>query len=155
MAPTREIAVQICDVVKSIGSAINGLKCHTFIGGMPLSEDKVKLKKCHIAIGTPGIPIYHKLRLKIAEINFSKMLSKFPPQPPPHKLRLEIAEINFSKMLSKFPPRPPRCSAEEFSSSAGRLKQLIGDGILRVQKAFGSSYLMKQTNFLKKTSKKA
>ena len=110
MAPTREIAVQICDVVKSIGSAINGLKCHTFIGGMPLSEDKVKLKKCHIAIGTPGIPIYHKLRLK-------------------------IGEINFSKMLSKFPPRPPRCScsAEVFSFSAGRLKQLIEDGILRTE----------------------
>ena len=108
MAPTREIAVQICDVVKSIGSAINGLKCHTFIGGMPLSEDKVKLKKCHIAIGTPGIPIYHKLRLK-------------------------IGEINFSKMLSKFPPRHPRCSAEVFSFSAGRLKQLIEDGILRTE----------------------
>ena len=57
LAPTREIAVQICDVIKSIGSAINGLKCHTFIGGMPLSEDKAKLKKCHIAIGTPGIPV--------------------------------------------------------------------------------------------------
>ena len=61
------------------------------------------------------------------------MLSKFPPRPPPYKLRLEIAEINFSKMLSKFPPRPPRCSAEVFSSSAGRLKQLIGDGILRTE----------------------
>ena len=54
LAPTREIAVQICEVIKSVGSGITGLRCHTFIGGMPVSEDKAKLKKCNIAIGTPG-----------------------------------------------------------------------------------------------------
>ena len=30
------------------------LKVHTFIGGMSLTDDHVKSKKCHIAIGTPG-----------------------------------------------------------------------------------------------------
>ncbi|KAL4226434.1 DEAD (Asp-Glu-Ala-Asp) box polypeptide 20 [Mactra antiquata] len=54
LAPTREIAVQIWDVICSIGSAINGLQCHTFIGGMPLHEDRMKLRKCHIAVGSPG-----------------------------------------------------------------------------------------------------
>ncbi|VDI43509.1 ATP-dependent RNA helicase DDX20 [Mytilus galloprovincialis] len=54
LAPTREIAIQIWDVVKSIGQALPQLRCHTFIGGMPLQEDKQKLKKCHIAVGTPG-----------------------------------------------------------------------------------------------------
>ncbi|XP_066284995.1 probable ATP-dependent RNA helicase DDX20 [Branchiostoma lanceolatum] len=54
LAPTREIAVQIHDVVVSIGQAMAGLKCHVFIGGLPVHEDKQKLKKCHIAIGSPG-----------------------------------------------------------------------------------------------------
>lgn len=54
MAPTREIATQIWDVISSIGQCIPSLRCHTFIGGMPVVEDKQKLKKCHIAVGTPG-----------------------------------------------------------------------------------------------------
>eukprot|EP00058_Branchiostoma_floridae_P009040 XP_002594528.1 hypothetical protein BRAFLDRAFT_87751 [Branchiostoma floridae] len=54
LAPTREIAVQIHDVVVSIGQAMTGLKCHVFIGGLPVHEDKQRLRKCHIAIGSPG-----------------------------------------------------------------------------------------------------
>ncbi|XP_051509957.1 probable ATP-dependent RNA helicase DDX20 [Myxocyprinus asiaticus] len=54
LAPTREIAVQIHAVVMAIGSAIEGLVCHVFIGGRPISQDKFHLKKCHIAIGSPG-----------------------------------------------------------------------------------------------------
>ncbi|CAG2201465.1 DDX20 [Mytilus edulis] len=34
LAPTREIAIQIWDVVKSIGQALPQLRCHTFIGRM-------------------------------------------------------------------------------------------------------------------------
>lgn len=55
MAPTREIAVQIHAVVMAIGSAMEGLECHVFIGGRPVSQDKLHLKKCHIAIGSPGL----------------------------------------------------------------------------------------------------
>uniref|UniRef100_A0A673G3U7 Probable ATP-dependent RNA helicase DDX20 n=1 Tax=Sinocyclocheilus rhinocerous TaxID=307959 RepID=A0A673G3U7_9TELE len=54
LAPTREIAVQIHAVVMAIGSAMEGLECHVFIGGRPISQDKFHLKKCHIAIGSPG-----------------------------------------------------------------------------------------------------
>ncbi|CAM4716189.1 unnamed protein product [Leuciscus chuanchicus] len=54
LAPTREIAVQIHAVVMAIGSAMEGLQCHVFIGGRPVSQDKLHLKKCHIAIGSPG-----------------------------------------------------------------------------------------------------
>ncbi|XP_041952879.1 probable ATP-dependent RNA helicase DDX20 [Alosa sapidissima] len=54
LAPTREIAVQIHSVVMAIGSAIEGLECHVFIGGTPVSQDKIRLKKCHIAVGSPG-----------------------------------------------------------------------------------------------------
>ncbi|MEQ2202006.1 DEAD (Asp-Glu-Ala-Asp) box polypeptide 20, partial [Xenoophorus captivus] len=49
LAPTREIAVQIHSVVMAIGCAMEGLECHVFIGGRPVSQDKARLKKCHIA----------------------------------------------------------------------------------------------------------
>ncbi|NXJ11501.1 DDX20 helicase, partial [Odontophorus gujanensis] len=54
LAPTREIAVQIHAVITTIGIKMEGLECHVFIGGTPLSQDKVRLKKCHIAVGSPG-----------------------------------------------------------------------------------------------------
>ncbi|XP_018569587.1 probable ATP-dependent RNA helicase DDX20 [Anoplophora glabripennis] len=54
LAPTREIAVQIQEVIVNIGSHINGLKVESFIGGLPLEGDKEKCKNCHIAVGTPG-----------------------------------------------------------------------------------------------------
>ncbi|XP_062283866.1 probable ATP-dependent RNA helicase DDX20 [Scomber scombrus] len=54
LAPTREIAVQIHSVVMAIGCAMEGLECHVFIGGRPVSQDKIHLKKCHIAVGSPG-----------------------------------------------------------------------------------------------------
>ncbi|XP_062450891.1 probable ATP-dependent RNA helicase DDX20 [Rhea pennata] len=33
---------------------MEGLACHVFIGGTPLNQDKIRLKKCHIAVGSPG-----------------------------------------------------------------------------------------------------
>ncbi|XP_006628430.2 probable ATP-dependent RNA helicase DDX20 [Lepisosteus oculatus] len=54
LAPTREIAVQIHSVVTTVGAAMEGLECHVFIGGTPVSLDKSRLKKCHIAVGSPG-----------------------------------------------------------------------------------------------------
>lgn len=54
LAPTREIAYQIWQVITSIGSGFEELTCATFIGGISVAEDKENLKKCHIAVGTPG-----------------------------------------------------------------------------------------------------
>ncbi|KAM9369399.1 putative ATP-dependent RNA helicase DDX20 [Phaethornis superciliosus] len=54
LAPTREIAVQIHAVITTIGMKMEGLECHVFIGGTPLNQDKTRLKKCHIAVGSPG-----------------------------------------------------------------------------------------------------
>ncbi|NXS60371.1 DDX20 helicase, partial [Brachypteracias leptosomus] len=54
LAPTREIAVQVHAVITTIGIKMEGLECHVFIGGTPLNQDKVRLKKCHIAVGSPG-----------------------------------------------------------------------------------------------------
>ncbi|XP_066251330.1 probable ATP-dependent RNA helicase DDX20 [Euwallacea similis] len=54
LAPTREIAVQIQEVIQSIGTFFEGLTVNCFIGGLPLEIDKEKCKSCHIAVGTPG-----------------------------------------------------------------------------------------------------
>ncbi|XP_065674439.1 probable ATP-dependent RNA helicase DDX20 isoform X3 [Hydra vulgaris] len=54
LAPTREIAHQIHDVIMKIGQKMKSLKCSLFIGGMPMQHDTDSIKSCHIAIGTPG-----------------------------------------------------------------------------------------------------
>ncbi|KAF7992852.1 hypothetical protein HCN44_005196 [Aphidius gifuensis] len=54
LAPTREIAVQICEVISAIGSQIKGLKAQCFIGGIHLENDKNTVNNCHIAVGAPG-----------------------------------------------------------------------------------------------------
>ncbi|NXO25743.1 DDX20 helicase, partial [Cisticola juncidis] len=54
LAPTREIAVQIHAVITAIGIRMEGLQCHVFIGGTPLGHDKSRLRRCHIAVGSPG-----------------------------------------------------------------------------------------------------
>ncbi|CAG5122131.1 unnamed protein product [Candidula unifasciata] len=54
LAPTREIAIQIQDVVQTIGKSMKGLKCRSFIGGLPLEADKNAARSCQIAVGTPG-----------------------------------------------------------------------------------------------------
>lgn len=54
LAPTREIAVQIEEVISTLGQFLKGLKVKSFIGGFPESEDVEKAKNCHIAVGAPG-----------------------------------------------------------------------------------------------------
>ncbi|CAG8562187.1 12879_t:CDS:10 [Acaulospora colombiana] len=61
LAPTREIAVQTKEVICNIGRYLNGLECHVFIGGLPVEEDFQKLRKCHIAIGSPDILLIEEI----------------------------------------------------------------------------------------------
>ncbi|KAG0380927.1 DEAD (Asp-Glu-Ala-Asp) box polypeptide 20 [Mortierella sp. AD032] len=56
IAPTREIAVQIQDVITSIlqGGLNKNITCVAMIGGMPIQKDRENLKRCSIVVGTPG-----------------------------------------------------------------------------------------------------
>ncbi|KAG0213351.1 DEAD (Asp-Glu-Ala-Asp) box polypeptide 20 [Mortierella sp. GBA30] len=56
LAPTREIAVQIQDVIlKLISSGLQQVvTCHVMIGGIPIQQDKKNLRECSIVVGTPG-----------------------------------------------------------------------------------------------------
>ncbi|XP_043497792.1 MATH and LRR domain-containing protein PFE0570w-like isoform X2 [Polistes fuscatus] len=74
LAPTREIAIQISEVLSSIGSELQGLKVESFIGGMILDGDKQKLRECHIAVGAPDKLMENSFQRDINYI-FSKLPS--------------------------------------------------------------------------------
>lgn len=54
LAPTREIAMQIEQVISAIGQDVPGLVCHCAIGGLSVKADRKKVRNSHIIIGTPG-----------------------------------------------------------------------------------------------------
>ncbi|ETO20481.1 hypothetical protein RFI_16737 [Reticulomyxa filosa] len=55
LAPTREIVIQIRDVIRKLGRYMSDLQVEAFIGGMAVSMDKQKLNMgCHVIVGTPG-----------------------------------------------------------------------------------------------------
>ncbi|OWR48459.1 hypothetical protein KGM_213610 [Danaus plexippus plexippus] len=56
LAPTREIASQICDVLRQIGCHYNGLRIEVVMGGLPVQDDieKFKNNNVHVVVGSPG-----------------------------------------------------------------------------------------------------
>lgn len=54
IAPTREIAIQIRNVIRNLASFMPGLQCHAFIGGLAMQIDAKHANHCHIIVGTPG-----------------------------------------------------------------------------------------------------
>jgi len=55
LTPTREIAVQVRDVFRTIGKYLENFECHSFIGGIQMKSDIQLLKLgCQVAVGTPG-----------------------------------------------------------------------------------------------------
>lgn len=63
MAPTRELAKQIYDVITSIGAMIKNIRFHLLIGGTSTDEDAHNLKTImpHIIVGCPG-RVYDMMR---------------------------------------------------------------------------------------------
>ncbi|GIX87446.1 probable ATP-dependent RNA helicase DDX20 [Caerostris extrusa] len=73
LEPTREVAYQTCNVIKSVGYAFEGLKCKCFIGGLNLAEDKLNIADCQIVVGTPG-RIIHLMELKVLQASAIRLL---------------------------------------------------------------------------------
>jgi translation initiation factor 4A len=63
MAPTRELAKQIHEVISSIGSVNKNIKYHLLIGGTSTDDDAFELKNNtpHIIVGCPG-RVYDMMR---------------------------------------------------------------------------------------------
>ena len=53
LAPTREIAFQIYEVIIMVGKPLH-VRCAPFIGGLAIADDVLKTDDCHIIVGTPG-----------------------------------------------------------------------------------------------------
>ena len=56
LAPTRELAKQIYDVIHGLGAMMTGLTMRLLVGGTSTTEDAVELRKSapHIIVGCPG-----------------------------------------------------------------------------------------------------
>jgi len=63
LAPTRELTLQIAQVITSIGGQLNGLVVKTLVGGSSIDDDvaSIKANVPHIIIGTPG-RVYDMMR---------------------------------------------------------------------------------------------
>ncbi|KAK0180760.1 hypothetical protein PV327_003111 [Microctonus hyperodae] len=68
LAPTREIAIQISQVIETIGSQIKGLKVGCHVGGISMKMDKKQFDNCHIVVGTPG-RLKHLTELGLLKLN--------------------------------------------------------------------------------------
>ncbi|XP_047993337.1 ATP-dependent RNA helicase DHH1-like [Leguminivora glycinivorella] len=74
LAPTREIAAQICDVIKQIGGQYIGLTIEVVMGGLPVKEDIMKFKKkVHIVVGSPG-RLHHLIRDSHIDVSAVRLL---------------------------------------------------------------------------------
>jgi len=59
IAPTRELAVQVGEVVEALGATV-GVKCAIILGGVdPVQQAIALARKPHIVVGTPGRLAYH------------------------------------------------------------------------------------------------
>jgi ATP-dependent RNA helicase DDX47/RRP3 len=59
MAPTRELAYQICQAFEALGSLIS-VRCAVIVGGMDMVQQAIALgKKPHIVVATPGRLLDH------------------------------------------------------------------------------------------------
>ena len=73
VAPTRELATQIADVMSKLGHYLK-VKVHLCVGGTNVNEEKNRLKEgCHIVVGTPG-RIKDMIGRQFLSTSFLKML---------------------------------------------------------------------------------
>lgn len=54
LVPTREIAVQIVEVLNNAGKYLKYFRASEFIGGMEMTDDRKRIQNTKIVVGTPG-----------------------------------------------------------------------------------------------------
>ena len=75
MAPTHELVKQTYNVIKALGSTLEGLRVKTLIGGTSIQEDADDIRKScpHIIVGTAG-RVYDMFRRKYLSGNDIRMI---------------------------------------------------------------------------------
>lgn len=71
VVPTREIAVQITNVLNDLGQSMNHFRAETVIGGTEVTNDRKKIQSAKVIVGTPG-RIYHLIKNDIFNISSLK-----------------------------------------------------------------------------------
>ena len=71
VAPTREIAIQIRDVIRNLAKYTSTIHCEAFIGGTAHHMDVKRLKNCQIVVGTPGNIIWKRAIILRERIDMS------------------------------------------------------------------------------------
>lgn len=73
VTPTREIAVQVEQVLNSIGANVKNFKVVSVIGGRDIAIDRVNLNRCTAVVATPGRAI-HLIENKILNTENIRLL---------------------------------------------------------------------------------
>lgn len=144
LSPTRELAVQIQQVILALGDFMN-VQCHACIGGTNLGEDIKKLDYGqHVVSGTPGrvIDMIHRRHLKTRNIKLlvldeaDEMLNKgFKEQiydayrylPPQTQVALISATLphQILEMTTKFMTDPIRILVKRDELTLDGIKQFF------------------------------
>lgn len=126
IVPTRELACQIEDELKSISKGLN-IYSQVFIGGTSVNRDLDKLKRsCHFIIGTPGrlLDMENQGALNFGNFN-TLVLDEFD----------RLLDMGFSndirKMISKMHHRKQSClfSATEEASQKKLINEILIDPV--------------------------
>lgn len=73
IAPTREIAVQIEDILRKVGCYIPSFKVVSVIGGLDVTDDRKKIQGSKCIVGTPG-RILHLIQNKVINLSNISLL---------------------------------------------------------------------------------
>jgi translation initiation factor 4A len=73
LSPTRELAEQISNVVRSIGSVMNGLCVQTLFGGSTYNNYNQNKNLPHIVCGCPG-RVYEMIRRNFLNVDYLKLV---------------------------------------------------------------------------------
>ncbi|KAK2394666.1 DEAD-box ATP-dependent RNA helicase [Trifolium repens] len=101
MSPTRELAIQIADQIKDLGSEI-GVKCAVLVGGTDIVQQSIEIaKRPHIIVGTPGRVLDHLKQTK----GFSLGRLKFLVLDEADRLLNEDFETQLNEILEFIPSK--------------------------------------------------
>jgi ATP-dependent RNA helicase DDX20 len=73
VVPTREIAVQIVNVLDDLGKSFKNFRACEFIGGTDITNDRKRIQSAKVVVGTPG-RIVHLINNEIFNISNLKTL---------------------------------------------------------------------------------
>ena len=73
LCPTRELALQVTDEIRSISRYMEHVQPVAIYGGAPIDKQCIKLRRCNVVIGTPGRVLDH-IKRKTIKFKSLKML---------------------------------------------------------------------------------